>query len=531
MAKVKHRERLYKQMALETGTRNPERFYGILKVFSKFEGFLLDDSNILSIYAQLFIDGAVDSGDIDASTMSESKIKKIIKETKSHNNEWGFPTGYQAAFTRYLKTLSEFGFIYAQYNEKLKLSEVAKAVVKDKITLSEAFAVQSMRFFRASPYRRVLNDFNYFSFILKVIRALDSKGKKLSYPQLMLSLFSQTGNVRGFLKILEENKIGNDLKKAYNVAKRIYYKKDGPFGPICSIQTAFRDYGDAVFRTLQLTGFITVEKQGCLMISFNSNRLELYNFLSKIDFSLNNEEKESEKKYFNKLGTLPQFILNEIYQTRDIQQKSVEGYNERLQRIIQDYDLNKKRIADMLINVSNGKKDKSDFNFIQAPLKFEFLLSLYLYACLGDEYDYKPNYKCDTAGIPYSHAPGNIGDIEVFNENRFWLIEATLIRGKTQQVNSETVNLFRHIDDNHPGTKYMSLVAPYIHDDTELLLKVATVVTMEEKKSLVFSKPYSTQDFIVTMHTGDCIKDMQDTTRRFVSRLRKFLNKVYLPNS
>ena len=35
MSNVKHGKRLYKQMALEVGVRNPERYIEFLKVFSK----------------------------------------------------------------------------------------------------------------------------------------------------------------------------------------------------------------------------------------------------------------------------------------------------------------------------------------------------------------------------------------------------------------------------------------------------------------------------------------------------------------
>ena len=44
---------------------------------------------------------------------------------------------------------------------------------------------------------------------------------------------------------------------------------------------------------------------------------------------------------------------------------------------------------------------------------------------VGNEYEYKPNYLCDEAGIPYSHAPGNIGDIEIFNNT--WKIFYTVL--------------------------------------------------------------------------------------------------------
>ena len=179
MANVKHGKRLYKQMALEVAVRNPERYYDILKTFAKFDGLLLDDSGVLKIYIQLYLDGVVYANNFNIEKASNNEVKEFVKK-QSHNNEWGYPTGYQAAFTRYLKTLSEFGFIYAQYQEPLKLSEVAWAVVKDEITLSEAFALQSMRFCRKSPYRRVLNDFNYFNFILKVIKSLGNKSSGAS---------------------------------------------------------------------------------------------------------------------------------------------------------------------------------------------------------------------------------------------------------------------------------------------------------------------------------------------------------------
>ena len=161
---------------------------------------------------------------------------------------------------------------------------------------------------------------------------------------------------------------------------------------------------------------------------------------------------------------------------------------------------------------------------MQVPLKFEFLLSLYLYVCYGNDYEYKPNYICDDAGIPYSHAPGNIGDIEVFNSGFYWLIEATLIKNKNQQINAETINLFRHIDNSRPCTKYMSLVAPYIHDDTRLMIKVATVVTMLEKHNLLFAKPYSTEDYIFQMGHRTIINDMQATTMTFIEDLGNLLH-------
>lgn len=272
--KVKHRERLFKQMSLEVAVRNPERYEGILKSFAKYEDILLDDDGILNVYSQLFLDDVLTAEKLKGINLTKEYMRAWISKNCSHNNEWGFPTGYQAAFTRYLKTLSEFGFIYAQYNQKLKLSPVAKALINDKITLSEAFALQSMRHWRMSPYRRVLNDFNFFEFIVDSIIELKKRGHKLSINQFNVGLFSDDGNVNDFLELLKEHKIGSDIDKAYNLVKNKYNENMPNHAKVAKKGTAFRDYGNTVFRVLQLTGFVTVDYKGVLLLSPNENRIE-----------------------------------------------------------------------------------------------------------------------------------------------------------------------------------------------------------------------------------------------------------------
>ena len=142
----------------------------------------------------------------------------------------------------------------------------------------------------------------------------------------------------------------------------------------------------------------------------------------------------------------------------------------------------------------------------------------------GDKYAYKPNFKCDDAGIPYSHAPGNIGDIEIYNSTLYWLVEATLIKNKTQQINSETVNLFRHISSNAYKERFLSLIAPYIHDDTELILNVATIISMMEKKEVaLYSLPQSTEDFIKSGNNRSHINDIKQHSLEFIDTLKNLL--------
>ncbi len=525
--KVKHRPRQYKQMALEVAVRNPERYEGILKSFAKHEGVVLDDEGILDVYAQLYLDDAVTADKLADANLTKRFLRRWIKANCTHNNEWGYPTGYQAAFTRYLKTLSEFGFIYAQYQEPLKLSPVAKALVSGKITLSEAFAVQCMRFWRKSPYRRVLNDFNFFGFIIDSLIQLKEKGRKLSINQFNVGLFSDNGNVADFLELLENNKIGHDADKAYSLVLDKYSNLPD-HAKIAKQVSAFRDYGNTVFRVLQLTGFVTVEYQGIIMLSPNENRMGLYKALKAESFSVSDEAKENHKLYFEELGSFDDKLEGIVVAHREAENHSTAGYNQKISNIIAAYGLTQETLKQSLLKVSCGDKGgKDNFWFIQDPVKFEFLLTLYAYTFWGDEYIYKPNYKCDEAGIPYSHAPGNIGDIEIYNDERYWLIEATLIRSKAQQVNNETVNLFRHIDETKEGAKYLTLVAPYVHGDTRLIFNVASIITLMQSGAMsLYSDSQSTGDFVESMESHRYFGNMRTNSRRFVLELKEKLNEI-----
>lgn len=526
---VRHGKRLFKQMSLEVAVRNPERYEGILKTFAKFEGIVLDDKGVLDVYSQLYLDEVVTADALSDVVLTKEFVSIWIVNNCSHNNEWGYPTGYQAAFTRYLKTLSEFGFIYAQYNQELRLSPVAKALVNRIITLSEAFALQSMRYWRKSPYRRVLNDFNFFEFIIDAIIELKKQNHRLSYNQLMVGLFSDDGNAEEYLTLLKNNRIGDNPNKAYALVRKMYSQVDADHAKAAKLESAFRDYGNTVFRVLQLTGFITVEYAGMLMLSPNENRMPFYRALKARRFHITETAKEDEEEYFEQLGSFDSSLESLVYSFREKEDHSTAEYNKKIPQIMKSYGLTADIIEQALIKVSNGdKRGKDTFWFIQDPVKFEFLLTLFVYSYYGDSFVYKPNFICDEAGIPYSHAPGNIGDIEIYNKDNYWLIEATLIRSKNQQVNNETVNLFRHIDHSKNGEKYLTLVAPYIHDDTKLIFNVASIITMIKNNMFsLCSDAQTTDEFICDMKENTYFDLMSSRSHGFVNEIRNLLNEKY----
>lgn len=519
--KVKHGKRLYKQMALEVAVRNPERYPEILTVFAKHEGSTLDDEKILEIYKDLFTSRAIESDKLDVDCSTNEDIRQFIKTSLSHNNEWGFPTGYQAAFTRYLKTLSELGFIYMQYNDKIAISDVAKALLDKKLEVSEAFALQCIRFWRKSPYRRVLNDFNYFSFILKVLLRLNEKGHSLSYPQFILSLFSDNGDVADFINTISSIKLGNDIDAMYNYIVRKYSNIDELHSKVNKQQTVVNDYGNTVFRVLQLTGLISVEnKSGILLISINENRKDFLTYLLSENFIVSEEAKENELQYFNEIGSITSQLIAKIASYRESESMVLANYNAVLHKVINDYSITEEKIIDMIKSITSDNKEKL-FWYIQKPLKLEFFVSILIYLKYGNEYIVKPNYKADDKGIPYQHAPGNIGDINITSNTTNWLVEVTLIRNKTQQLNSETANCIRHLLQSNSENNYLSFVAPTVCPDTEEFYRNSVIGMIIHDEENCYIKAYNIDNFVKTTQKRSNFEDMQSYKENIVMQMRK----------
>jgi hypothetical protein len=117
----------YKQMAFETAVRNPERYKGILTAISPFVNQTLNDETLLQVVSSLYLNGLVSSEGVEITENStlESISDSVIEVNSTRKADGGFPEGYQSRFWTYMRTLSEMGFVYAQYNDTLLFSEIA----------------------------------------------------------------------------------------------------------------------------------------------------------------------------------------------------------------------------------------------------------------------------------------------------------------------------------------------------------------------------------------------------------------------
>ncbi len=514
------RKPTYKQMAFETAVRNPERYIDILTAFEEFNGVILNDENLLQIVSKLYVEKIVSSKEIEVFENTEiDNIKENVAEVNSTRRaDGGFPQGYASRFWTYMRTPAELGLVYARYNEPFKLSHICKKLIKREIDEQEAFSIQAIKYNRKNPYRNVSNDFNFFTFIIKVLLELKKESKSLSYEQFIVAMFSQNGNVKELLKLLKNNKF-KDYDDVFDFVRE-EYKINTKF------KTITQDYPDVVRRLFIISGFISVRFSGKKLIQVNENKLSFIEKLLSFDFTLDDDEKVNAKAYFEKLDTQN----NELLQLLETSRKEdvIDGvqYSNKLFSIIDDYKIDEKTIVESIEKIGTKRTVIDEFKEIPEPLKLEFYISILIALKYGKEYAIRPNYKADHIGKPYSHAPGNKGDIEIFSKDIYWLIEVTLIRNKTQQLNHETANVIRHLYSNvefsNKLTKYLSFVAPIIHDDVKEFFDYS-IIKSRSNDYEVSIKPYNLNEFVQVTQKRNNFEDMNYYTKGIVEEFRNNL--------
>lgn len=509
----------YKELNFDTAIRNPERLKSVLEVLNEYEGYILNDNVILDILYDIYSQEVVKSDNLDLNSLkTEEAIKaKIIEINKTRNRDGHFPKGYQSRFWTYMRTLSEFGFVYTQYNEKLIIGDVAKKLLKNVIDPQEAFGIQTMKYNWKSPYRNVSNDFNYFKFIIKVLRKLSAKNKKLSYNQFILSLFSREDDSDKFIELIENN-VFPTTNSVYTYLKENYGKQNQE-------NTVINDYPDTVLRMLRITGFVNIVNDGILLIEINNDSEKFVDYFMDKTYIVSEEEKLNPKAYFDKINFVTEDEMKAVYVNRR-SNADIYDYNFVLKKVVMDYKLNQDKTLELINNIGVKGKNK-EFKYIDDPLQFEFFISILLYLVYGDSFSIKPNYKTDSYGIPISHAPGNCGDIEVVGNGKYWLIEVTLIRNKAQQLNYETSNLFRHISETPWDEKYMSLIAPVIHEDTHRFFNALIIDYIQDHSDNSFSaKCYKKDEFNKVCVKKNIFEDMKQYTKDYEKNIFDILKSL-----
>lgn len=507
----------YKQITFDSAVRNPERYIGILECIKEFEGLILNDANLLKIVSKLYLEGIVSSDKIviEESTKIEDIQDSVVEVNESKKAIGGFPAGYASRFHHYTWLPKELGLVFASYNEPFLFSELGRMFVEKEIAEQEVFSVQAMKYNSKSPFRKNSNDFNFFKFILGVLL----KKSRISYEQFIIATFSKNGNVDEFIKITDENSF-NSPDEAYDFLKENDYN-------VTKFDTVTKTYPDVLRRVLIISGFISIRYLGKRMIELNENKRDYINELLSIDFNLSEEQKKNPKDYFEALNSKNKEYLDIVFKYRDEDKIDGKIYLNKIFSIIDEYNINEEIIIESISKIGTRGSVIDEFMEIPDPLKLEFYISILIAIKYGKEFAIRPNYKADHIGKPYSHAPGNKGDIEIFSKEIYWLIEVTLIRNKTQQLNHETANVIRHLYSNEEFNdrliKYLSFVAPVIHQDVREFFDYS-IVRSRSNEYDVSLRPYDLQEFVEVTQVCENFEDMKNYTKGVLDEFRNNLN-------
>lgn len=183
-------------------------------------------------------------------------------------------------------------------------------------------------------------------------------------------------------------------------------------------------------------------------------------------------------------------------------------YNKALQTAILQSDI--EELLEELKILASLSNSKSKYD-IPEPLRLEYLLAL----VLGKKYGItklSSNLIYNENGLPLSYAPAGKADLS-YND---FLFEATMIKNKNQQLNSETTSIARHMkecEEKHQTKMRTMLIAPYIHWDVALFFKFCT----KEFESKI--APITIIKFIELIEKSPNVNDFQVNFDKFVNRL------------
>ena len=275
-----------------------------------------------------------------------------------------------------------------------------------------------------------------------------------------------------------------------------------------------------------ISGFISIRYAGKKLVQINESKLDYIKELLSVDFVLADEEKSNPKRYFEVLDKADDLFWGIVEKYRKYDKIDGAEYTNKISAIISSYRITEKIICESLDSIGSTKSPIAEFSEIPDPLKLEFYISILIAIKYGNEFYIRPNYKADHVGEPYTHAPGGRGDIDVYSPDAYWLIEVTLIRNRDQMLNTETTSVIRHLGSSEEfksrSKKYLSLVAPMIHQDTREFFEYS-LIKHQRDGGKVHIKAYPLKEFVETTVRKENFHDMEMHTKEILASFRSGL--------
>lgn len=515
----------YKIFCFNTTIRNPKRNTQFLEAFKSFDGKLMNDLNLynylfalvrVGVYQFQHLDNAVRAKIEAGIPLDANEVETAIKENPQ-------ATGLSGRVMTHLRALKDQGFLMFTEDSQTKkpivtITGLGNALIKNAVDASIIYTkamVGSHSFnpARTSQLNKSIPFLNTIFTIDGVNKEWAKKGKpakgilrhEFSYFVLSLKDCNYEKAISDILKYRE--KFGTTINEKY---LQDYLAKNEIL-PI-DHKTAMT-YGDEVFRKFSMTGLIVEHgKFGHIYVNFSDYNKEKIEALLKSYAGFSFQEFKNQEAYYKYLESivLP-WEANDTLRRQIVETKAkvldyplnpninLEQQEEMLDRVFYSHALAKvitktdlAFIYKELLILANKCREKSKLHDIAEPLRLEYLLAL----LLGKQYGSKglvSNIIYDEDGLPLHHAPSNKPDIIYHSLEGNYIFEPTMQSSRDQQLNTETANIVRHVqnEEARTGFKYrVAMIAPKVHSD--VMRFFAYEANQENVKIAALSIAYAT---------------------------------------
>lgn len=498
----------YKIFSINTTIRNPKRNTDFLTYFKPYDGQVFTESVAHSYFFDLVMNGVYRLADIPLSVKNKiDNGEKLSDEEASRaieNNPQA--TGLYGRVMTQLRAMKDQGFLMFEPQKdggnQISLTPLGHQLVDGRSDATVVYTKAMIGMHANSPVRKKLfNRSRPFLNTLFVINEVKKEWAALGYEAkgilrhefavFVLSMKDCNYHATAQEIIKYRKKFKYELNRPY----LLNYLRKKRILPLAD-NSIFRDYPDEVFRKFEMTGLIV--KRG--MYAYTYYDFSTYN-IEKIESILEEyknykfESFSTQKDYYDYLGSISiPWQKSEIVRRKIIESKAkilkitldasqtLDEQEFLLDRVFYSHALDKAigkyNIAFVnreLLILSGTVKEKSKLDDISEPLRLEYLFAL----LFGMKYGSKglvSNIIYNEDGSPLHFAPAGKCDIIYYNEDGSFILEPTMLRGRTQILNSETTNVARHVkaEMKETGLKFRAaMIAPLVHPDVASFFQFA----------------------------------------------------------
>ena len=547
---------VYKVFSFSTTIRNPQRNSVFLECLNKFNGLVFDSKNSRLYFEELVKNGIYKLSNIPSKIneklinddiLSDLEFEELLKLNPQISSE----EKINFRIRTQLKALESQGFLIFSGDKNkpiITMTNLAFELINRKSYITDIYSKIMIGLHSKNPSRKTtLNKARVFLNTIFVIDSLKKEWEKLGNEAKGILKYEFKSFVLG-MKDCDYKKCVKDIleyRKNYGLKENEKYISDYLFNKLGLKKIKYdslNDYADEVFRKFEMTGLLIArgkfkhiyydfsnfnsKKIESLLEAYKdydfkefSNTEEYINFLDNIKLPWLDNDKVRKEVIKQKAKSLNITLKGSDFENLNILEESLNQkfYNKALQIAILKSDINE--LLEELKILASLSNSKSKYD-IPEPLRLEYLLAL----ILGKKYGITKLYSnliYNENGIPLSYAPAGKIDLE-YND---FLFEATMIKNRNQQLNSETTSIARHMkesqDKRHEYLRTM-LIAPYIHWDVALFFKFCA----KEFESKI--APITITKFIELIEKSPNFSDFQINFDKFVNRLLNELPQNYI---